>query len=215
MSTAAIKMLFDFFLPPRCFACDAPAESDSLCASCLSLCCPAQNPLFGQEERIGAVFYYEQAVRNLIMAGKFFKQAAEARLIVTLAKQQILRSELWHKLLQIKPSAITYIPSSLPQTITRGYDIPLLFAIMLGQLLEKPVVHLLKKHPRPQLSTLQNKKERMAVVAGSFGLRSHEKFQSLLVVDDITTTGSTFRESLKTLRPICQSASCLSIAKTP
>ena len=115
------------------------------------------------------------------------------------------------------PTAITYVPTHWLRKSMRGFDVPSMFAHMLGEYLHVPVINLLEKNKliKPQ-SSISNKNERILAVKNLYKLRSKKNYyQKLILVDDIVTTGATFDACGKILREVSKDIKFLAFAKTP
>jgi len=99
----------------------------------------------------------------------------------------------------IEFSVITWVPSSFNSLEERGFDTMGLVACYVAKNLRVPIAKLLD-------SGLQRKRrglpraQRESSVKGRFYALKHVPWESVLLLDDVVTTGSTVQECAKTLR---------------
>ena len=89
---------------------------------------------------------------------------------------------------------IAYVPLSGKSRRARGYDQSRLLARRLGKALGIPVVKALRKCRDTQTQHQLSREERAENVRGAYSCGMDLSGRSLLLVDDIVTTGSTLRE---------------------
>ena len=97
----------------------------------------------------------------------------------------------------MKIDTITWAPVSLFRRFKRGYDQAQLIAVALGKELNLPVIKLLRKHRNTKAqSTLNDAASRRANVQGAYEATDPIKTagKSILLIDDVLTTGSTATE---------------------
>jgi ComF family protein len=222
---ATAQQLLDLLFPSRCASCRAAGTV--LCAACLAsirapeqpLCrrcgrslatsLPAQGdaqcPFCATGRKIPhldglrAAGVYEGAVRQAILALKFHGQRRVASplagLLAACCRHEALSADL-----------IIPIPLHASRRRERGYDQARLLAQPLGKLLQRPVrtdLLLRQRATRAQMTLSAN--ERHANVAGAFVLTSPAVCavldgKRILLVDDVTTTGSTLDAAAAALR---------------
>ena len=95
----------------------------------------------------------------------------------------------------VRCEVITWVPGSLWRRWKRGYDHCGLLAKELGRLTGMPVKRLLvRRNGGRPMYKLENAGEREANIKGKYKSKGREDYSSVLLVDDIYTTGATFRE---------------------
>lgn len=148
-------------------------------------------------DSLTAVWYYEGDIRHSILLFKFYKA-------VYLAKQ--FGRTLAVKLHWEGPQVIdyvTWVPVSPLRKFTRGYDQAELLAKAVGKELGvKPVKLLRKTRHRPPQSSLNSSDARKANILGAYKTIPYRNLEgkTVLLIDDVFTTGSTTNECAKTLR---------------
>lgn len=177
-------MLFSVLFQPRCAACGCPGEV--LCHRC-RFALASVGPLRGPDG-IGAAFPFDGVPRELIVALKFRHRRSAAGV---LAAQMVRR-------LRLAPvDVVTWAPTSARRVRHRGYDQAEVIARAVARQLGVPCRRLLyRAHGTPQ--TGRSRAERL--VGPAFRARRPRRGLSVLVVDDVVTTGATLRTAAKALR---------------
>ncbi len=100
------------------------------------------------------------------------------------------------------PDLITYVPTSFRRYIERGYNQSELLAKALADLLQLPVVSLLKKTESTISQTYLNKALRKDMMPDIFALKQTESIEDkiLLLIDDVSTTGTTLQAATQALQ---------------
>ena len=196
-------MAVDLVLPPSCAACGRggaflcePCESSlsrlerPFCARCAHpgadrLCeaCKASPPAF---DGIRAVCLFEGAARQLVHSLKYanFRAVAPdmARLLADLPGPRPVPGEV-----------IVPVPLHPRRERARGYNQSELLARTVGKRMGLPVrpgiVRRVRNTP-PQVS-IENYEERRSNIEGSFACPAGLSGESVLLMDDVVTTGST------------------------
>lgn len=96
--------------------------------------------------------------------------------------------------------AITYVPMFLQKEKRRGFNQAKLIAQAVGEITGKKVLRLLAKTKDTSSQTELDKKEREENVKDSFGVLHAGVMPSVVLVDDIWTTGATMKECCKALK---------------
>ncbi len=213
--------LRNLLFPQRCPCCGEPAEySDTLCPKCekavtrihgpyctrcgssLSRCkCKKRPPAY---EEVIAPFYYEGAVSRMLLQ---YKYHGRQDLAVFFAKE--LGRELRARTFGISFDRIACIPASADRIAERGYDQS---RLLLECLQEDPIsgfLHgtkrdpgLLVKHSVGSMQHFLSAAERRENIAQAFTVRNGRSVEgeTVLLLDDIITTGATMQECAKLLR---------------
>lgn len=192
--------VLDLLFPRKCIFCNKllnPGEHD-LCDECAG-----SAPEFGSSDeeipgitRWTAVWSYEDMVRKALLDYKFNgKQHYSA----------IFGRALADKITGEFPGQydlITYVPVSFRRKLKRGYDqVHLLAKAVARELGKKPASTLKKiRHNRAQ-SSLEDRRLRSQNVKGVYTVKDPGLIagKSILLIDDIITTGSTIAECARVL----------------
>jgi len=182
--------LLDVLLPTPCAACGELAgdgELVRLCAACTALLpgqiWPASSPIPG----IRSAWYlaeYQGLGGDLVRRGKY---GLREELLVELAgiAARAARGRL------PRVDAVVGVPTPWSRRIARGLSAPDILAERLAQELDVPCRKLLTCQRRPRQARLE-REQRWANASGSVSLVGLEHAMgSLLLVDDVVTTGAT------------------------
>jgi predicted amidophosphoribosyltransferase len=160
-------------------ACDRRAGAHGLCDRCIEF---FEGP---------PPWPYEGAVADAIQRGKYNRQAAvRIGLSRLFARMAVLPAEM----------PITFVPAHWRRRLWRGFDFPAEIAAHLAQVHQRPLVSLLRAQRRdPRLATLLSAQQRRQVVAGRF-VATTTTPTSVILVDDVQTSGATLAEASAVLQ---------------
>ncbi len=223
------------FYPPQCPLCESPlADSERLrfvCEGCLAhirrleppWCALCGEPLgralcerCAQEEipfeRARSFGFYEGPLARLIQLMKYHKERALIRELVPLLFAVYQQEEKISEGVE----GITFVPMSPRSERARGFNPSRLMAEALGRLVGKPVFCTLSKirETRPQAELAGS--ERLKNLTDAFAPLSQARCQSVLLIDDVYTTGATAKECSRALRSAgYKHIYVLTVARTP
>ena len=210
--------LLDFALPPRCAGCaEIISEVDGFCASCWSqlhwlgesgctccglpleateaaLCgrCIAQPPPI---ERMRAAVAYGEVSRVIALKLKYGRKVALARTMARYMAPLLGTPDA--------TSMIVPVPLHRWRLWSRGFNQAGLVARELGRRWGLPVEHelLVRRKRTPPLKEM-NYQQRHAAVAGAFAVARSTRLdgRTIILIDDVLTSGSTAEACAKTLR---------------
>lgn len=218
----ASEKTLDLLLPPLCLSCDTTVGSGQalcpacwgqihfitlpLCASCgapfeapvgdgmLCAACATEPPAFAGAR---AAMLYNDASKRLVLGFKHSDRTHPARALAS-----------WmHRASQdfcVAADYVVPVPLHRWRLFKRRYNQSALLAQQLGVLTQKPVLidALLRLRPTP-IQGHMNRKQRHANVKGAFGLnprcRDLIKDKTILLIDDVLTTGATVNECTEVL----------------
>lgn len=194
--------LLDLLFPPRCAFCRRLLRENErgMCRQC-----GKSLPYVPQGARIESIrhvrfcvapLYYEGSVRDSLLRYKFHGITAYkdiyARLLADCVRDGGIDCDM-----------VTWAPLSKRRLRKRGYDQARLVAETAAALLDKPCVRTLEKwKDTPPQSSLDGAEKRKANAAGVYRCAAAEKIngKTILMIDDIVTTGSTLAECAKMLK---------------
>jgi ComF family protein len=221
-SPAKLSLIIrDILFPPCCAACQAPLSAqrgDRLCHDCLEsirfieppVCAVCGQPFHGPQgtghtcgqciknppsfNTARSVFQYQGSVRTLIHRIKYNDDGYALRALSSLAMEYMLPDHL-------KPDMVIPVPLHSKRLRKRGFNQSLRLArtifphIPLGMDL---LIRTFNTKPQTELSM----KERPGNVRNAFEVASHlpEGVKTILLLDDVYTTGATVRACAKTLK---------------
>ncbi len=195
-----LKWIDKLLFPNRCLACRRLQKGDDvLCDSCRRTLGHRNDPTISFAGQPFAVciapFGYNATGRKLLHAYKFHGHFMAApwladRIVDTLSpytEQSI--------------DCVTWVPLHVGRYRERGYSQSHLLAKGIAQRLELPLVRaLVKQSPTARQSSVKGVRARRANVKGAFSARSAlVKDKTVLLVDDVWTTGATMNECCWTL----------------
>lgn len=178
----------------KCRVCASPADDvygNGLCPECSK----HKRPFCGA----AVPFKYKGLVRSALLKFKFGMKASYAKTFAAFIFTELSAQG-------IMPDMITYVPVHFLRRGSRGYDQCKLLARELSQITGLPCKRLVRKtkHTRP-LSTL-SAAERRRRVKNIYEYIAKEDFsdKTVLLLDDIITTGSTISEVSRIIKPHCK-----------
>lgn len=195
--------LLDWIFPPRCPFCHEfwSEKGRDFCPTCQNNLPWAFGTLAVQS---GEAFrccvsplLYRDMVRDSFHRYKFYGQKAYAKVYGKLMAQCVIDN------LGVSVDFLTWAPLSPLRKWRRGYDQAYLLARAIGQELGIEPVRTLRKakHRKAQSRLGGGEEARRSNIQGAYGLASKVEVKgcSILLVDDIVTTGSTLSECAKVL----------------
>lgn len=193
--------LLDLVYPPRCAFCRRLLWKDALaCPECIK-----SLPYTGAAARgikiahiadCVSPLYYEGDVRASLLRYKFHSLTAYSKVYSKIIVKCIDECG-------ISCDIITWVPLSARRLRKRGYDQARLLAEEIAREKNIPCVQLLKKTVNnPAQSGTGSPEKRRANVAGVYAYAGEEPLEgkSVLLVDDIVTTGATLCECARVLK---------------
>ncbi len=218
---AAIRAVMDFLLPPLCLNCDCGVtENQTLCADCwksihfiaspLCVCCGAPFDLPVEEETLcGAclahmpaydaarsTLLYDDASKSLILR---LKHADQLHPVPALASWMVRAGKFfWDEADMIVP-----VPLHRWRLLKRRYNQAAVLAQEIGKKTETSVVvDCLVRVRATATQGHKSRKERRANLAGAFELKAGQniKDKSIILIDDVMTSGATVEACAKTLK---------------
>ncbi len=192
-------LVLDLLFPPKCPFCGCLLEKGLL----LYPECQRALPWLGgaAEKRVEltagcwSALRYEGAVREAIRGYKFHGRRARGKPFGTLVAQCVADNRLEFDL-------VSWPSLSKKRLRKRGYDQARLLAREVALSAGRPLARTLDKEDRPAQSELDGVEARRVNLLGAYTAVDREAFRgkTVLLVDDIVTTGSTLSECAKTLR---------------
>ncbi len=192
-------MLLDLFFPRKCIFCRAllkEGETD-LCRSCR-----IEAPDFSSAKNNipfvagwTAVWYYRGNVKHSIHRYKFRGALSYADSYGRFLAMRISQMDMDY-------DYITWVPVSFRRRLSRGYDQVAILAKATAKELGVPIFPTLKKKRHtPAQSGLADPAQRKANVIGAYEILQDADIagKTILLIDDVITTGSTISECAKTL----------------
>ena len=180
-------------IPPVCIKCSKPIRYDSPDSICPD--CDLYDKSF---EMSKSPFLYEGIIKDAIYSFKYYNKPYFYKLFGSL---------LLSFMTDINYTDFDYIasvPLHKSKMRTRGYNQSELIAKYLSDKLLIPYANVLKRTKKTTKQSNQSKEERRKNMKAAFAVKSSAKYEniknsSVLLVDDVYTTGSTADECSKVL----------------
>lgn len=200
------SQLFDFFYPPRCLLCGEYLDTDAgdhppLCHDCTRSFSSyrAAGSIKGDHyERCYSAMKYREPFRNSFHRYKFRGSWYYGEVYGQWMWDCIEREEIPIQ----KFDVISWTPLSRFRYFKRGYDQSQLLAKEIAQRSGLTLCSLLekRKHIQP-LSGVHEQEWRNKLVKGAYRMKcgANAAGQRILLIDDVTTTGSTLEEASRVL----------------
>ena len=211
--TVALERILKLFFPNRCEFCGDVIEfNGTVCDDCKSLprialpicedCgknkddCDCKNRK-NEYKRIVAPYYYKDKV---VKAVHRYKES-EMRFLSERFGRDIAEC-VKNNYSEISFDAVTFVPMRLWDERKRGYNQSEILAKIVSDIIEVPLMNLLVKTERTKPQKRSSARERKVNVFGAFDVTDKEYVngKTILLVDDVKTTGSTLNECAKMLK---------------
>lgn len=185
-----IEHLLSLISPHLCYSCDS--EGFVLCPACIkTLPRPSQREVADLTGNVFAATCYGAVAKQVVHALKFNNTRAAAR-DIGIAIAYYLPEEY-------RPAIVTYVPTATSRVRTRGYDQAALIAKVVARTLGVPCVCLLSRQGQ-QRQVGSDKGARQVQLRQAFRAKGKIRPQTILLIDDVLTTGSTLRAAESALR---------------
>jgi len=199
------ERLIRLLYPEKCVFCGVLLHDSVRISACEP--CLASLPRHGKGfERIPRVpwidgmfapFTYEDSIERAIHAMKFFGKPKVARTLACLMWEEMMKYPLIPDFDLIVP-----VPMHWRKRMSRGYNQSERIGQALGEIMDIPVKNALAKtrHTKPQ--SLSSREERLINLKNSVRVTDPEVVSglSILLVDDVVTTGATLGTCAQALR---------------
>ena len=211
--------LADLFYPPRCVWCHCFLSGDDRAEGVCSIC-RSRLPVLADEDRhqilqgidlCTSALDYAGDVRQSILRYKFGGLSFYCDIYADLLADVLIPAEY-------SCDVVTWVPLSRKRLRNRGYDQARLLAEGFAGRKNLPCEKLLAKtRNTAQQSGTRSKEERMTNILGAYRPVDERKIagKSVLLVDDIVTTGATLSECAAVLRSAgAKKVTALTLART-
>jgi len=212
-----VDRLLDAILPWRCVVCSLSCSRPGICASCKSTmpwnspaCIQCGLPLANEhDQRCGACLgcspacdfvvsplLFEFPVNRLVHRFKFKRDLASGSVLACLMLEKLRLADSG------SPDLVIPVPMHRWRLMCRGLNPAFVLARQLGRSLHIPVaVHDLQRHRHTRTQTGLDAARRRRNLKGAFRWSGRTlKNRSVVLVDDVMTTGSTITECSRVLR---------------
>ena len=210
-----IRKIIAFFYPDRCPYCNTVIDEGKIaCDSCMDKLRETRKPiLFGVKgNRCLASFIYSGNVRRMILG---IKEHERIQYIPQIAP--ILAEDIRTVFENVEFDIVTCVPLHKSDKKERGYNQSEILAKETAKILDIPFQKTLNKIKRTKKQHQLNGKERMNNLKGAFKIidNSSVNGKTILIIDDVSTTGATLYRCIEELRKAKAGVICCAvIAKT-
>lgn len=191
-----LERLSQLLYPPRCPYCQRVlARGESWCSLCRETL-GGQDGLRDLSGRLSCAysFLYKGSPREALLRFKFYGRKEYASAFAVRGAESVRRH-----LFRAEFSAVTSVPLSKTRRKERGYNQAELYARELAKLLDKPYEELLRKDSENRIQHSLGREERARNVQGVYSAQGDIIGRSILLCDDIVTSGATLRECARIL----------------
>ena len=193
-----LKRLLDFIYDKNCYFCHKSVENSLFCSSCFNSISflPLYPVFFIGNKKVFAVSYYKDVVKKLIRAVKYHNKKDFAFF------QAKLMADYWHKLnISQKNFTVIPVPMFFQKEKKRKYNhmnlVGQKFCEFTGFNLDtKSIVRNRNTKPQYNLSKVQREQN----LKGAFSVVNQNLCGPILLIDDISTTGTTLKEIINVLK---------------
>lgn len=212
--------VLDVFFPPFCLVCDDPGSKYGLCSCCYDKilfiksnrcekCGLMLGPHSGARRRCPkcetvhfffthtyALTAYKSPVRELIHALKYQKDFSVIRVLKMIIEEGLRNLSVPDIYTRVVP-----VPLYLNDEIKRGFNQAGILARSIARRLKAPYSRMVKKRkPTPKQVRLQRAERRKNLQDAFSCTRETVKHETVLLVDDVFTTGSTLSACAEVLK---------------
>lgn len=197
---ALYARLLDLLFPPRCPGCRA--RGVLVCPRCMDRCRglrldsepgggrTAPNALL---TTLRGAYHYDDPLRAAIHTFKYRRRRSMAgplgELLLEALPEEAFRCD-----------AIMAVPLHPGRLRERGFNQSALLAEAIAAMLDKPVLSALQRTRATPQQVGKDRRERESNVRGAFAWRGAPPPTTVLLIDDVLTTGATMRECARALR---------------
>ena len=193
-----IKIVFDFIFPTKdiCYFCNEHELKieNYICKSCRDNIQIVNKEVFLDQSTIIECYYttiYDRFMKDIIKRYKFNDKSFLYKPLGA-----ILLETIYEKGLDKKIDLIAFVPSHRRKEAIRGYNQSELLAVFVSKELNVPISKTLIKRTHTVDQHFLNKEEREQNLKGAFKVKEREEVEgkSILLIDDLITSGSTMEE---------------------
>ncbi len=212
------RQILDFLFPPTCLLCNTGvSRPHDLCAACFArlpeltanycMCCGGDSAVkelgcgrcIGDKSAANRAYFpfpYQGEIARLLLGFKFYDRTEWRTLLARLCWERLQEELRWEE-----PDIIMPIPLHYRRLLSRRYNQSALLARELAKKLHRPLVtNGLKRIKMTQPQTRLSPKVRLENVKGAFQAdRDLVRGKTVLLVDDVYTTGATMASAVREL----------------
>lgn len=207
--------ILDTFFPPRCVACGT--QGLAFCTACREKIAPASNTA---PQTTSLFNYRDIRLKKALWSFKYRGNRGLAKIFARLLYDYLLEAYSESRIFSGKPITLIPIPISKKRKNERGFNQSELLVREMS-LIDSDMSFiclydvLYRTREAPAQATIKNREERAANMKKVFAVAQSEKIKdaAIILIDDITTTGATFKEAREALLSAgAREVSCLALA---
>lgn len=200
---STINLILDILLPTRCVLCHTQGEI--LCSNCITNLPQTDRQT---EDNIRAVFDYQsETVKKLIWKTKYYHSKILGRKLGKLLHYSLLEDITEIKIFsEGSPIYIIPVPITKMKKNIRGYNQSEVIASGFCEEDKNNIFQIQNNIIYKKINTIPqakipNRNERLKNIRGSFEIKNQNLIvgKTIIVIDDVTTTGATMQEIIKIL----------------
>lgn len=211
-----LSQAINWLAPYKCFGCNTPlSNTNTFCDACYlelpfqsNACIQCGQALAVNHEQCGhcmikppfydqcfCPFEYQTPIKELICALKYNDKAEYAKTIGQLLSREVTQNE------EALPDIIIPVPTHISKLRSRGFNQSALIAQQVSKELNIPLINdfvvKIKATPPQAKQSLINRQKSLN---DCFKIKKNHSAQSVAIIDDVVTTGSTVNEISKVLK---------------
>ena len=199
-----INTILEMLFPSKCIGCKTKAQI--LCEECVNKLQIAERPT---EENILAVYdYRDPIIKNAIWKLKYHKTPYLGERLGKLLYESLIEEINQIQMFSLgSPIYVIPVPISKDRKKNRGYNQSEIIARNFCKNAPKNIFQfknniVFKKFNTLPQAKLTNRNKRLQNIKGAFGINNKElvKGKTIIIIDDVTTTGGTILEIMKILK---------------
>lgn len=191
-----LKKLLDFIYEKNCYFCHKSYENVIFCSKCYAAVdfLPYKPVFYIYDTKVFSVTYYKNIIQKLIRAVKYHNKTELAEY------QAKLMADYWRHISENKRYTVIPVPMFFSKARKRKYNhmdiICEKFCELTGNIADKKSL-IRNRETAPQYKL--SREEREKNLKGAFSLRNKNLKTPILIIDDISTTGTTLKEIISVL----------------
>lgn len=232
-----LKLFTNWIFPPKCMICHCDISQDAIfCASCFSRLTFISQPFCKICGKMIETSNYDddEAMicnscldhpKSFDIARSLFQYDNESKKIIMKIKKEadnntskICSQMLIARYINILKDAdfIIPVPSHWTRILKRGYNPSNIIALEISKILKTPCIYDLKRTKKTDYQKNKTTQERFDTLIDAFSCQADLNGKSIILVDDVFTTGATLSECSKILKKSgAINIICITIATTP
>ncbi len=189
-----------FMFPPECCSCKKPIDAGQyFCADCLKRLDEFRVKKAKYVSRnsirycIRSVYYYDGPAADAVKKLKFTKSTRISKFMGDVIAEKVSRMR------NFEFDAVTFVPMTFAKMLEREYNQTQYIAERVAKRIGVKCSDLLRKMYETESQHVMSGSMRKQNLVGNFAVKRNVAGKTILLIDDVSTTGSTMIECAKTL----------------